>query len=303
MPEREERCQVCGSVLQRGQFGLICKKCNKEFYYNEKNPAPKGGETGLKCSACSWNLVQSPYNPKLYVCSNGNCPSRDENDTPRSLDEIKNVASSLQSIDKIVKNSIQKHVGRGGTPPRTWEEAREIVIKEYPLVAPLFIVPKPKKSGKKSDFLLSIFIEDLLMKGWTEDKILKLLMTRKMGKLGGKDGQTALSRKDKIDVEDAKRSAKERSAEAGNLKFRISQPIVKITHALKNDAKTRLARKSQELLEKWRIAEARIENVISLMKNILNSPEMYEPAQIKMANDFLSLFEAKKEGSEDYRSV
>ena len=181
MPKTEKRCPDCGGILQRERFGLVCERCNKEFYYKDMESTPRGNEkTGIKCPMCSFDLVQSPYDPKLYVCSNGRCPTRDEGDTPYTLQELRNIASSLKNIDQLIKESVQRHVQRGGNPPKTWEETRKILLADYPMLVPLFIPSKTIRRDERKEAYLTFFIVELLKRGWPEEEILKYLWARKM---------------------------------------------------------------------------------------------------------------------------
>jgi uncharacterized Zn finger protein (UPF0148 family) len=190
MPETEQMCPNCGNVLIKGKYGLICRKCNKEFYFNKtsesesENAYPKQRlpKPEQKCPVCSWNLVQSPNNRKLFVCSNSNCPSRDQNDTPLTLDQFKNVKISINNLDRLIKNSISKHVSEGGNPPKSWEEAKKILLADYPMLAPLFVAPKPEKRNPKEEAYLTFLVEELLKKGWSENEIMNYLWSRKIEK-------------------------------------------------------------------------------------------------------------------------
>lgn len=184
MAEAERKCPNCGGILEKGRFGLICKNCNKEFYYEEKASDLMEGRQGPPCPVCSWKLIRSPDNPRLYACSNGNCPTRSlEGDIPYTLDEFKNAALTLKRIDGAVENAIQTHVNMGGRSPRTWEEAREIVISRYPELIPLLTPPKTKKVDKNKDMLLTLFIDELLKKGWSEEEIVSYLIYTKLQKI------------------------------------------------------------------------------------------------------------------------
>lgn len=174
MAEAEKTCPVCGSVLESGKFGLICRKCNKEYYYEEKR--------GPTCPMCSWELVKSPTDSRLYVCSNGNCPTRDDKDTPHTLEELKATARLLNNMDRLVKMAVQKHVSKGGKPPKNWEEGRNIVLREYPDLSVFLLPPRPVKKDKRYHKRVNL-MRKLLDKGWSDEKILDYVYTLEVRKL------------------------------------------------------------------------------------------------------------------------
>ncbi len=181
-----KRCPKCGGALERGKFDLICKNCNKEFY--DKDISSSEGKQGVKCPVCSSYLAQSPYDPKLYVCSNGNCPSRDKNDTPQTLEYLKIFSNSIKTVGELYNKSLEEHAKEGGRPPKTLEEARTILLVRYPALMPLFRQAKPIKIKKKGEVFIHFLIEELEKRGWSEQKIFSYLnylrLRRKMERGG-----------------------------------------------------------------------------------------------------------------------
>lgn len=189
------KCPSCGGILQKGRFGLICPKCNKEYYFSnerenllrENAPARSVPQNLIKCPMCSWDLIRNPNNPKLFVCSNGRCPTRDEKDTPYPLDELKNLATLYKRVGSQIKDSVQAHIDEGGEPPSTWDETKNIAIRRNPSLVFLLVPPDPVKMSKKEEESIASYVDGLLKKGWPEkdivEHVLKKMNERKKGRL------------------------------------------------------------------------------------------------------------------------